>query len=38
VLPPITPETEEEKRRYEEAAVRREYRLAQKERARKAVE
>jgi acyl-CoA hydrolase len=34
VLPPITPETEEEKRRYEEAAERRAYRLAIKERAR----
>lgn len=33
-LPPITPETEEEKRRYEDAAIRREYRLAEKERAR----
>ncbi|HEX4230375.1 MAG TPA: acyl-CoA thioesterase [Bryobacteraceae bacterium] len=33
-LPPITPETDEEKRRYEEAAERREYRLALKERAR----
>jgi acyl-CoA hydrolase len=33
-LPPITPESDEEKRRYEEAAERREYRLALKERAR----
>jgi acyl-CoA hydrolase len=33
-LPPIYPETDEEKRRYEEAARRREYRLAMRERAR----
>ena len=32
-IPPIVPETEEEKRRYEEAAERRAYRLALKERA-----
>lgn len=38
VLPPITPETDEEKRRYEEAAERREYRLALKERARESVD
>ena len=33
LLPPILPETEEEKRRYEEAAQRRAYRLACKDRA-----
>jgi hypothetical protein len=27
-VPPVIPETEEEKRRYEEAAERREYRLS----------
>jgi acyl-CoA hydrolase len=32
VLPPILPETEEEKRRFEEAAERRAYRLAVKDR------
>ncbi|HEX4808457.1 MAG TPA: acyl-CoA thioesterase [Bryobacteraceae bacterium] len=34
VLPPVMPETDEENRRYEEAAERRAYRLAMKERAR----
>ena len=34
MLSPITPETEEEKRRYDDAANRRAYRLAMKERAR----
>jgi acyl-CoA hydrolase len=34
-LPPVIPETEEEKRRYEEAARRRAYRLEQKQRASK---
>jgi acyl-CoA hydrolase len=34
-LPPIVPETEEDKRRYEEAAERRAYRLATKEKTRK---
>jgi acyl-CoA hydrolase len=29
-VPPIIPETEEEKRRYEEAGKRREYRLSQR--------
>lgn len=33
-VPPVIPETEEEKRRYEEAGVRREYRLAMRERLR----
>ncbi|HEX6546978.1 MAG TPA: acyl-CoA thioesterase [Bryobacteraceae bacterium] len=32
VLPPIVPETEEERRRYDEAAERRAYRLASKDR------
>ncbi|HEY3939755.1 MAG TPA: acyl-CoA thioesterase [Bryobacteraceae bacterium] len=32
VLPPVVPETDEEKRRYEEAAERRAHRLASKER------
>ena len=31
-VPPVIPETEEEKRRYEEAGARREYRLAQRRR------
>jgi acyl-CoA hydrolase len=31
ILPPVVPETEEEKRRYEEAAERRAYRLAFKD-------
>jgi len=31
-IPPVLPETDEEKRRYAEAGVRREYRLAMKER------
>jgi acyl-CoA hydrolase len=31
-VPPVIPETEEEKRRYEEAGERREYRLAQRRR------
>jgi len=31
LLPPIVPETEDEKRRFEEAAERRQYRLAQKD-------
>lgn len=31
-IPPVIPETDEEKRRYEEAGNRREYRLAMKER------
>ena len=35
ILPPIVPETEEEKRRYEEAAERRAYRLAMKDRAKR---
>ena len=34
ILPPIVPESEEDKRRYEEAAERRAYRLALKDRAR----
>jgi acyl-CoA hydrolase len=38
VLSPITPETEEEKRRYEDAANRRAYRLAIKERARESAD
>jgi acyl-CoA hydrolase len=33
-VPPVIPETEEEKRRYEEAGARREWRLAQKNRPR----
>jgi acyl-CoA hydrolase len=33
VLPPIVPETDEEKRRYEEAAERRAHRLANKDKA-----
>ncbi|MGC2662259.1 MAG: acyl-CoA thioesterase [Bryobacteraceae bacterium] len=37
-LPPITPETHEEKRRYEEAAERRAYRLAMRDRARETQE
>jgi len=32
-IPPVIPETDEEKRRFEEAGVRREYRLAQKKRS-----
>jgi len=32
VVPPVIPETEEEKRRYREAGERREYRLAQRKR------
>ena len=35
ILPPIMPESEEEKRRYEEAAERRAYRLALKDRAKR---
>jgi acyl-CoA hydrolase len=35
VLPPIVPETEEDRRRFEGAAERREYRLAMKARAQK---
>jgi acyl-CoA hydrolase len=35
ILPPIVPETEEEQRRYEEAAERRAYRLALKDRAKR---
>ena len=31
-MPPLIPETEEEKRRYEEAGERREYRLSQRRR------
>jgi acyl-CoA hydrolase len=31
-VPPVVPETEEEKRRYEEAGERREYRLSQRRR------
>jgi acyl-CoA hydrolase len=38
VLSPITPETEDEKRRYNDAANRRAYRLALKERARQSGE
>jgi acyl-CoA hydrolase len=38
VLPPVMPETEDEKRRYYEAAERRAYRLAQKDHTRKASE
>jgi acyl-CoA hydrolase len=34
VLPPVIPETDEEKRRYNEAAERRAYRLASKDKAR----
>jgi acyl-CoA hydrolase len=34
VLPPVVPETEDEKRRYEEAAERRAYRLASKDKER----
>jgi acyl-CoA hydrolase len=34
-IPPVIPETEEEERRYEEAGIRREYRLAQKARTAK---
>jgi acyl-CoA hydrolase len=37
VLPPIVPETEEERRRYEQAAERRAYRLASKDRERQEV-
>jgi acyl-CoA hydrolase len=33
-VPPVSPESEEEKRRYREAGERREYRLAQRIRAR----
>lgn len=33
-IPPVIPETEEEKRRYEQAGVRREYRLAMRDRLR----
>ncbi len=36
ILPPIVPETEDEKRRYSEAADRRAYRLAFKDRTKKA--
>ena len=36
VLPPISPETEDEKRRYAESADRRAYRLAFKDKTRKA--
>jgi acyl-CoA hydrolase len=32
VVPPVIPETEEEKRRYREAGERREYRLARRNR------
>jgi acyl-CoA hydrolase len=32
VIPPVIPETPDEKRRYEEAGLRRAYRLAQRER------
>jgi acyl-CoA hydrolase len=38
VLPPIVPESEDEKRRYDEAAERRAYRLAFKDRTRRAAE
>ncbi len=38
VLPPIVPETEDEKRRYAEAAERRAYRLALKDKARRAAD
>lgn len=38
LLEPIVPETDEEKRRYEEAAERRAYRLAFKDRTQKAAE
>lgn len=34
VIPPVIPETETEKRRYEEAAIRRETRLAMRQRSR----
>src|SRR5579875_1598607 len=34
-VPPVIPETEEEKRRYEEAAERRDYRLASKDRTKR---
>jgi acyl-CoA hydrolase len=36
-IPPVLPETDDEKRRYEEAGVRREYRLALKARQKKSV-
>ena len=36
-IPPVLPETDDEKRRYEEAEVRREYRLALKARQKKSV-
>jgi acyl-CoA hydrolase len=38
ILPSITPETDEEKRRYEQAAERRAYRLAMRDRARAAAD
>jgi acyl-CoA hydrolase len=38
VLPPVIPETDDEKRRYEQAAERRAYRLAMKERTAASVE
>lgn len=38
LLPPIVPETEEEKRRYEEAADRRAYRLASKDKTKNTTE
>jgi acyl-CoA hydrolase len=34
-LPPLLPETDEDRRRYQEAGARREYRLALKAKARK---
>jgi acyl-CoA hydrolase len=36
-IPPVLPETDDERRRYEEAGVRREYRLALKARQKKSV-